>query len=70
MPAAHRTGNHVLAGPQHFLLEYRTTSRPNKRETIRRAGQSYEFNVEQGLAIVGSPETVIRRFEEGRRIGL
>jgi alkanesulfonate monooxygenase SsuD/methylene tetrahydromethanopterin reductase-like flavin-dependent oxidoreductase (luciferase family) len=31
------------------------------------ARESYEFNIEHGLAIVGSPETVIRRLEEGRR---
>ncbi|MBV8511955.1 MAG: hypothetical protein JO289_17510 [Xanthobacteraceae bacterium] len=37
---------------------------------MRLARESYEFNIEQGLAIVGSPETVIRRLEEGkRRIG-
>jgi hypothetical protein len=30
----------------------------------------YEFNLDNGLAIVGSPETVIRKLEEGkRRIG-
>jgi hypothetical protein len=39
-------------------------------ETMRLAAQSYEFNLENGLAIVGSPETVIRTLENGRqRIG-
>jgi alkanesulfonate monooxygenase SsuD/methylene tetrahydromethanopterin reductase-like flavin-dependent oxidoreductase (luciferase family) len=39
-------------------------------ETIRMAAQSYEFNIEHGLAIVGSPETVIRKLEDGKqRIG-
>jgi alkanesulfonate monooxygenase SsuD/methylene tetrahydromethanopterin reductase-like flavin-dependent oxidoreductase (luciferase family) len=39
-------------------------------ETMRKALTSYEFNVENGLAIVGSPETVIRKLEEGKkRIG-
>jgi alkanesulfonate monooxygenase SsuD/methylene tetrahydromethanopterin reductase-like flavin-dependent oxidoreductase (luciferase family) len=37
---------------------------------MRLAAQSYEFNLENGLAIVGSPETVIRQLEEGKkRIG-
>jgi len=39
-------------------------------ETIGRASASYEFNIENGLALVGSPETVRRRLEEGKkRIG-
>ncbi|MGH7090413.1 MAG: hypothetical protein ACREFQ_16065, partial [Stellaceae bacterium] len=38
--------------------------------TIKEAGKSWEFNVENGLAIVGSPETVIRTLEAGKkRIG-
>ncbi|MBT3549669.1 MAG: hypothetical protein HN485_00985, partial [Rhodospirillaceae bacterium] len=28
--------------------------------------ESYEFNLEQGLAIVGSPETVIKKLQEGQ----
>jgi alkanesulfonate monooxygenase SsuD/methylene tetrahydromethanopterin reductase-like flavin-dependent oxidoreductase (luciferase family) len=51
----------------------RDSDRPDDKargETMRLARESYEFNIEQGLAIVGSPETVIRRLEEGkRRIG-
>jgi alkanesulfonate monooxygenase SsuD/methylene tetrahydromethanopterin reductase-like flavin-dependent oxidoreductase (luciferase family) len=31
------------------------------------AAQSYEFNIEQGLALVGSPDTVIRKLEDGRQ---
>ncbi|SRR5579884_1515925 len=34
-------------------------------ETIRRAAEDYEFNIENGLAIVGSPETVIGRLQQG-----
>jgi alkanesulfonate monooxygenase SsuD/methylene tetrahydromethanopterin reductase-like flavin-dependent oxidoreductase (luciferase family) len=48
----------------------RDSERPDDKargETMRRAGQSYEFNIEEGLAIVGSPETVIRRLEDGKR---
>jgi alkanesulfonate monooxygenase SsuD/methylene tetrahydromethanopterin reductase-like flavin-dependent oxidoreductase (luciferase family) len=36
-------------------------------ETMAMAGQSYEYNIEQGLALVGSPETVIQRLREGQR---
>lgn len=35
-------------------------------ETIAMSGKSYEYNLEQGLAIVGSPETVIRKLTEGK----
>jgi len=51
----------------------RDSERPDDKargETMRQAAQSYEFNLEHGLAIVGSPETVIRKLEEGqKRIG-
>jgi alkanesulfonate monooxygenase SsuD/methylene tetrahydromethanopterin reductase-like flavin-dependent oxidoreductase (luciferase family) len=51
----------------------RDSERPDDKargETIRLAAQNYEFNLENGLAIVGSPETVIRRLEDGQqRIG-
>lgn len=35
-------------------------------QTMAQAAQSYEFNIENGLALVGSPETVIRRLQEGQ----
>jgi alkanesulfonate monooxygenase SsuD/methylene tetrahydromethanopterin reductase-like flavin-dependent oxidoreductase (luciferase family) len=51
----------------------RDSERPDDKargETMRLAAQSYEFNLDNGLAIVGSPETVIRKLEEGQqRIG-
>jgi alkanesulfonate monooxygenase SsuD/methylene tetrahydromethanopterin reductase-like flavin-dependent oxidoreductase (luciferase family) len=51
----------------------RDSERPDDKargETMRLARESYEFNIEQGLALVGSPDTVIRKLEEGkRRIG-
>ena len=51
----------------------RDSERPDDKargETMRMAAQSYEFNLESGLAIVGSPETVIHKLEEGqKRIG-
>jgi alkanesulfonate monooxygenase SsuD/methylene tetrahydromethanopterin reductase-like flavin-dependent oxidoreductase (luciferase family) len=35
-------------------------------DTIRQASQSYEFNIENGLAVVGSPDTVIKKLQEGK----
>jgi alkanesulfonate monooxygenase SsuD/methylene tetrahydromethanopterin reductase-like flavin-dependent oxidoreductase (luciferase family) len=35
-------------------------------ETMARAATDYDFNIECGLAIVGSPETVIRRLRSGQ----
>ncbi len=38
--------------------------------TSTQAAMSYEFNIEQGLALIGSPETVIRQLQEGhQRLG-
>jgi alkanesulfonate monooxygenase SsuD/methylene tetrahydromethanopterin reductase-like flavin-dependent oxidoreductase (luciferase family) len=38
--------------------------------TIALAADSYDFNIDNGLVLVGSPDTVIRQLEEGReRIG-
>jgi len=31
------------------------------------ADRNYEFNIEHGLAVVGSPETVIRRLQAGQQ---
>ena len=37
---------------------------------IKKAGESWEYNIENGLAIIGSPETVVRMLEAGKtRIG-
>ena len=51
----------------------RDSERPDDKargETMRQASVSYEYNIENGLALVGSPETVRRRLEEGKkRIG-
>ena len=37
-------------------------------QTSTMAAQSYEFNIEQGLALVGSPDTIVRKLEEGQRL--
>jgi alkanesulfonate monooxygenase SsuD/methylene tetrahydromethanopterin reductase-like flavin-dependent oxidoreductase (luciferase family) len=34
--------------------------------TMQQAGTSYEFNIENGLAVVGSPATVIKKLQEGQ----
>ena len=51
----------------------RDSSRPDDVERGRvfsEASKSYEFSIENGLSIVGSPETVIRKLQEGQqRIG-
>jgi alkanesulfonate monooxygenase SsuD/methylene tetrahydromethanopterin reductase-like flavin-dependent oxidoreductase (luciferase family) len=36
-------------------------------QTMAEAARSYEFNIEQGLALVGSPDTVVRKLQEGQR---
>jgi alkanesulfonate monooxygenase SsuD/methylene tetrahydromethanopterin reductase-like flavin-dependent oxidoreductase (luciferase family) len=49
----------------------RDSERPDDKargETMKQAQTSYEFNIENGLAIVGSPETVIRRLEAGKAL--
>ena len=46
-----------------------TASAPDnvaRGQTIAEAARNYEFNIENGLAIVGSPETVIRTLQEGQ----
>jgi alkanesulfonate monooxygenase SsuD/methylene tetrahydromethanopterin reductase-like flavin-dependent oxidoreductase (luciferase family) len=48
----------------------RDSTRPDdaaRGQTIKKAGESWEFNIENGLAIVGSPETVIRLLEAGKK---
>lgn len=51
----------------------RDSERPDDKargETMRRARDDYDFIIENGLAIVGSPDTVMRKLEEGKkRIG-
>lgn len=51
----------------------RDSDRPHdaaRGQTIARAAKDYDFVIENGLAIVGSPDTVIQKLEEGRkRIG-
>jgi alkanesulfonate monooxygenase SsuD/methylene tetrahydromethanopterin reductase-like flavin-dependent oxidoreductase (luciferase family) len=36
-------------------------------ETIRLSSQDYDFNIENGLALVGSPDTVVRKLQEGKQ---
>jgi alkanesulfonate monooxygenase SsuD/methylene tetrahydromethanopterin reductase-like flavin-dependent oxidoreductase (luciferase family) len=48
----------------------RDSERPDDKargETMRMAAQSFEFNIENGLALVGSPDTVVKRLEAGKQ---
>lgn len=48
----------------------RDSERPSDKsrgQTMQMAAESYEFNIENGLAIVGSPDTVIRKLAEGKK---
>jgi len=51
----------------------RDSERPDDKargETIAKSARDYDFSIESGLAIVGSPDTVIRRLREAKkRIG-
>ncbi len=48
----------------------RDSDRPDdlkRGKTMEQAQTSYEFNIENGLAIVGSPDTVIQKLQEGQK---
>lgn len=51
----------------------RDSERPDDKargETIFRAGRDYDFNIANGLAIVGSPDSVVKQLRDGKqRIG-
>ena len=47
----------------------RDSDRPDdaaRGQTMQAAGTSYDFNIENGLAIVGSPKTVIEKLQQGQ----
>lgn len=49
----------------------RDSERPDDKargETIAKSARSYEFSIENGLAIIGSPATVIKKLEEGKKL--
>ena len=43
------------------------TDNASRGQTMAEAARNYEFNIDQGLALVGSPETVVRRLREGQQ---
>jgi alkanesulfonate monooxygenase SsuD/methylene tetrahydromethanopterin reductase-like flavin-dependent oxidoreductase (luciferase family) len=51
----------------------RDSDRPDDKtrgETMEKAQTDYQYNIDNGLAIVGSPDTVIAKLQEGhKRIG-
>jgi alkanesulfonate monooxygenase SsuD/methylene tetrahydromethanopterin reductase-like flavin-dependent oxidoreductase (luciferase family) len=47
----------------------RDSDRPDDKargETMERSQTDYQFNIDNGLAVVGSPETVIRKLQQGQ----
>jgi len=47
-----------------YLTETDTPERLELRRIFRERGRSYDFWIDNGLALVGSPDTVIRKMEE------
>ncbi len=49
----------------------RDSERPddkNRGPTMQKAAQDYQFSIDNGLALVGSPETVIKKLQEGQKM--
>jgi alkanesulfonate monooxygenase SsuD/methylene tetrahydromethanopterin reductase-like flavin-dependent oxidoreductase (luciferase family) len=47
------------------------SERPDDAErgrTMMQAAKDYNYNIDNGLALVGSPETVIRKLQEGQKL--
>ena len=47
------------------------SERPDDAErgrTMMQAAKDYDYNIDNGLALVGSPETVIRKLQEGQKL--
>lgn len=62
-------GNTRIGWGTHARGMGKDSERPDDKargEVMRQAAQSYEFNLEQGLAVVGSPETVIKTLQESQ----
>ena len=65
-----RIENTRIGWGSHKRAMGRDSERPDDKargETIAKSRQDYDFNIEHGLAIVGSPETVIRKLTEGQK---
>jgi len=48
--------------------ERNTPERQELRRVFQECGKSYDFWIENGLALVGSPDTVIRQLEQQRKL--
>ena len=49
----------------------RDSDRPDDKargETMERSQTDYQFNIDNGLAVVGSPETVIKKLQQGQEL--
>jgi alkanesulfonate monooxygenase SsuD/methylene tetrahydromethanopterin reductase-like flavin-dependent oxidoreductase (luciferase family) len=56
--------------PRGMGAESERSDNVERGRVFRESMQSYDFNVENGLTLVGSPETVIRKLQESRqRVG-
>jgi alkanesulfonate monooxygenase SsuD/methylene tetrahydromethanopterin reductase-like flavin-dependent oxidoreductase (luciferase family) len=49
-------------------VERSTPERQELRRVFQECTKSYDFWIDNGLAIVGSPDTVIRKIEEQRKL--
>jgi alkanesulfonate monooxygenase SsuD/methylene tetrahydromethanopterin reductase-like flavin-dependent oxidoreductase (luciferase family) len=49
-------------------MERSTPERQELRRVFQECSKSYDFWIENGLALVGSPDTVIRKIEEQRQL--
>jgi alkanesulfonate monooxygenase SsuD/methylene tetrahydromethanopterin reductase-like flavin-dependent oxidoreductase (luciferase family) len=54
--------------PERESLERSTPERRELGRVFQECAKSYDFWIDNGLAIVGSPDTVIRKIEEQRRL--
>jgi alkanesulfonate monooxygenase SsuD/methylene tetrahydromethanopterin reductase-like flavin-dependent oxidoreductase (luciferase family) len=54
--------------PDLEAAERSTPERQELRRVFQECSKSYDFWIDNGLALVGSPDTVIRKLEEQRRL--
>ena len=54
--------------PERESLERSTPERKELGRVFQECAKSYDFWIDNGLAIVGSPDTVARKLEEQRRL--
>ena len=56
------------SGPDgRYVMEKDTPERLELRRIFRERGKSYDFWIDNGMALVGSPDTVARQLEDQQR---